>query len=122
MCAAINIHFSHSDLRDCFDKLIHLIFSILLLQQKYKFFLVGAHNQRISATGTDRFGICVLLCSHSGHPVYCHVVPSFWNFGSHLSFYRTELLLHQEGINKQKNISDLLVYMKNMTMPVTILY
>lgn len=46
-------------------------------------FLLGAHIEGISPTGTHRSRFRVLLRPYSCHSIRCHVVPSIWNVSSY---------------------------------------
>lgn len=59
--------------------------------------LLGTYHERVFATGTDRFSLCILLRPYLGHTVRGHVVPSFRHHSPHPGVYRTQLVLHQEG-------------------------
>ena len=55
----------------------------------------GFDHQRISTTGTYRFGLRVFLWPHFDHSVCGHVVPSIWNTFPYFGFNRTQLLQPQ---------------------------
>lgn len=56
----------------------------------------GAHNERISATRADRFGVCVLLRADFDYSIYCHAVPSLRNDFAHFGVDRAESYVQQE--------------------------